>query len=207
MIITRHFIFGHMGRTGGDAVHQIMKELCRLGLESPLRLDEITDPKKHESLASQDRGARLAVATIRRLPAWELSFMHHRLRYPEPAIPPEGTSYGPEEMIRGRRADEHLIRMTADGTVPVDHWIQMERLREGLLKLLEQFYELTPTQRAAVLGFPTKQSLDYDHDYTKVFTFAELCSLYEANPRWAAVEREVYGNLLCDSIAVLRSGL
>ena len=39
---------------------------------------------------------------------------------------------------------------------------------------------------------------DYDHEIAHWFTREQVRALYDNNPVWAAVERQVYGDLLLD---------
>ena len=49
-----------------------------------------------------------------------------------------------------------------------------------------------------IVGHPARDVRDYDHNLTTWFNLDQLELMYERNPRWAALEERLYGDLLLD---------
>lgn len=94
-----------------------------------------------------------------------------------------------------RLAQSSLTRMMSDR---VDHWIRQEHLVDDFLHVMSQLVEITPGQKAAVRAMQPRNTGDYERDLTQWFSREDMCRIYENNPAWAAVEREVYGYALID---------
>ena len=54
---------------------------------------------------------------------------------------------------------------------------------------------LTPQVRDQVLAVGRVNAASYEHDLSRWFTPAQIDRLYERNPDWARLERELYGDL------------
>ena len=107
MVIGNGFVWAHMPKTGGDAIHALFALLPHLV--------EHADPpiywKKHEPFSVREREAnidlttdRKRILTIRRLPSWMLSYTQH-----------ERLHYGLEcdvDVLRAGRIARHPIRPT-----------------------------------------------------------------------------------------------
>jgi hypothetical protein len=92
--------------------------------------------------------------------------------------------------------DERLLHFTRFGRIHIDHWLRLEHLREDFLDFVAGLVTVTPEQRRSVLELPPADVASYDRDLRRWFTAGQLHALYEANPRWAALERELYGDLI-----------
>lgn len=142
---------------------------------------------------------KLLVMNIRRLPAWKLSAAHHRARYglfPDYRPVPLPT---PDELVGSRDADDLLRWMTDNGRFRVNRWLRMECLEDDVLVLLSELGALGPGVAEAVRSVGSVNVGDYEHDLRATFTDAQLRRLYAGNPGWAAVERQVYGSLVCEA--------
>lgn len=198
MVITEHFVWAHMGKTGGDATQEM--------LEAVPGLVEWAHPSdtnaKHDPFALHAAAisGRLRVMNIRRLPAWVLSSAHH-MRTHGPW--PDGQRhYMPtaDEMVEDIYADYMLRRMSDGPRFPVQRWLRQEHLTDDVAALLEQFGQLTEAARQGIASVPYRAK-GYDHDLESTFTAEQIRRMYRLNPGWAEVERKVYGDLyeLADS--------
>jgi hypothetical protein len=193
MILAPRFVIGHIGRTGGDAIKQIV---AALNLPE-VSVSSIDDPQKHNQPPMDGRDL---VLSIRRLPARELSLIEFFACRPSKrdilARRP-GESVG-ELMLRHLNGERMIRRMTRAGTRPVVHLIRSEHLRSDLAAVLGKYYRLNGRRLEAIHATKTKPRLDYKRRLLQRFTKDEIARLYERSPIWSELERRVYGNLLID---------
>jgi hypothetical protein len=204
VIVGRSFVWVHFPKTGGHAVASAIRAAGRG--RADLVFDEAgaDDHRWHDSVTDRlatersfDPAGREAICGIRRLPWWILSRVHY-----EAARPPHRCA-SREMVLRGEyyeqdgsvnHADAHVARL---GEHPIDRWVRLEHLAEDFVSQFEA--HLGPRVRRAArklrkLVNPT--ALEYVKALEFYFTAAELEGLYAANPRWAAMERRIYGDLL-----------
>ena len=186
------FAWAHLPKTGGDATHEM---LCAIpGL---VRFaDPLDSNDKHMPFFGREDelSGKLLVMNIRRLPAWTLSGAHHRAahgEYPDYTRQPLRT---PDEMTSSTDADDLLRWMTDHGRFEVDRWLRAESLADDLLGFLADLGIEGPEVREAVRAVGRVNEGSYDHHASR-FTPEQIDRLYERNPRWAAIERQVYGGL------------
>ena len=191
MVIGPRFLIGHIGKTAGDAVKQILQALQLPGV----RWIPIESPRKHWTFRQWggDLAGRELALSIRRLPAFLLSQFHHRHLDGRLRAPPTA-----EVMCQDYLADFYLRLYTDEGRLTIDYWLRSESIRDDLAAFLARHFELTDGQKACIQSAATKSSLPYDHDWRAVFQPAHLRRMYERNPLWADVERRAYGALLTE---------
>ena len=189
MVIGPRFVIGHIGKTAGDAIKQLLQTLRLPGVGS----FPIESPRKHWTFRQWggDLAGRELALSFRRLPAFLLSQFHHRHLDGRLSEPPSA-----EQMCQDYAADFYLRLYTDEGRLRIDHWLRSETIREDLLVFLNRHVALTEEQQAAIRSAPTKSSLPYNHDWRAVFQADHLRSMYQRNPLWADVEQRVYGSLL-----------
>jgi hypothetical protein len=138
------------------------------------------------------------ISSFRRLPYWMLSRVHYE------ASRPPYYAVSRAMLLRGEffhqngqvgRADDYARHY---GEAEVARWIRMEHLAEDFER---QFGDLLGSQvtRAAVRKLRRVVNgtrLNYVRSLGFYFTPQELAALYDANPAWAARERELYGDVL-----------
>ena len=94
------------------------------------------------------------------------------------------------------KADNHAA-MFAD--CPVHRWLRTEHLREDFVACFGDILGPAAAKACRKLDRKVNQTrLRYVERLDFYFTSAEQRRLYEANPVWAQVERELYGGLLGD---------
>jgi len=192
MILAPNYIIGHIQKTGGDPVKQIMKALSLPGVIVP---DHAADnPKKHQTFKQAGvLDGRKLVLGIRRLPTWEVSAMwHSHLHGGEFGEP--WPYYEANELVH-HIYGERLLKKWLDGGVEIAHWIRMEFLREDLYSFLKTQHELTKEQVDTIFNLPTKPHNSYDHDLTRYFKSHHLSAIYNASPVWTALEQKLYSGL------------
>lgn len=200
MVIGERFAWAHLPKTGGDATHQMLSAVpgvVRFG-------DRLDSNDKHMPFFGREAeiGGKLLVMNIRRLPAWMLSGAHHKAAFGEyPDYRPQPL-LTPEQMAGSTDAEDLLRWMTDHGRFRVDRWLRTEALTEDVLALLAELGFDGPEVRARVLAVGRVNVGSYDHDAALGLTGDQLRRMYELNPTWAAIERQVYGTLPYDSAGV-----
>jgi len=140
-------------------------------------------------------GKKLAM-NLRRLPFWVLSRAQHVSRWgiwPDYEPIPMAS---PDELADSDFPDNRLRLYTDDGRLEVESWIRMERLADDFLDFVADYAEVTDERRQAVLELPMINAHEYDHDLGIWFTAGQIDHMYERNPIWAGLERELYGDLI-----------
>jgi hypothetical protein len=193
MVIGERFAWAHLPKTGGSATLELFQLFPEL-----IEFADIEDSNvKHTRFAEREAqvaGKRLAL-NVRRLPSWVLSRAQHHARwgvYPEYEPTPMAS---PEELAESGFADDRLALFTDDGRFEIDTWLRMEHLAEDFLDFISAYTEVTDERRAAVLNVPMVNTNDYDRDLASWFTPDQVDRMYERNPRWAALEQRIYGDL------------
>jgi hypothetical protein len=73
--------------------------------------------------------------------------------------------------------------------------MRMESLAGDFLSFITQFTEVTEERRHLVQNLDPVNALTYDHEIDHWFTPDQVRTMYERNPVWAGIERELYGGL------------
>jgi len=204
VIVGRSFVWMHFPKTGGHTVAEAIRHAARGREDVVFDRAGADDHRWHDSVSDRAAGERsfdpkgkVVISGVRRLPWWILSRVHY-----EASRPPYRCAT--REMIcRGEyyeqggqvnHADAHVARL---GSHPIDRWVRLEHLAEDFVEQFEGL--LGPRVRSAAHRLkrvvnPT--TVDYVKSLGFYFTATELDGLYAANPRWAAMERQVYGDIL-----------
>ncbi len=189
VVIGDRFAWAHLPKTGGDATHRMLGAVAGL-----VRFADPPDSNdKHLPFFARESevAGKLLVMNIRRLPAWTLSGAHHRARH---GVHPE---YRPlaletaDEMTSKTDADDLLAWMTDHGRFEVQRWLRTETLEADVIALLCDLGVPGPDARAAASGVGRVNVGNYDRG--QWFTEEQIGRLYRHNPKWAAIERRVYG--------------
>ena len=77
----------------------------------------------------------------------------------------------------------------------MDRWLRVEQLTRDFLSVVGELRDVTDAERSLVRDLPSTNSIDYDHDISHWFTPAQVRSMYQRNPVWAALEERLYGDL------------
>ena len=194
MIVSQRFVWAHIPKTGGDATATMIGRVPRLVLLS----DHLRDNAKHLPF-DERRGSiegRLLVANIRRLPEWAMSYARHYEKY---GAFPDYVAGGRQwpEVVAARPAADDLLDLIV-GKYEVDRWIRQEHLADDVVGFLREVDDLTEAEEGAIrsVGMVNHQRSAMQRmrmgTARRFFGRKHLETLYANNPRWAAIEREVY---------------
>lgn len=193
MVIAEKFAWAHLPKAAGTATQEMLMAVPGLVIyASPTDSNDKHDPFTEHGPAVD---GKLLVMNMRRLPSWVLSYAHHKAMVglwpdyeplPMPSI---------EEMVEDGRPDEMLDWMTGGGEFEIDRWLRTENLTEDVLGLLAEVGALSRRARRGVERVPWLGK-PYDHKVERNFDPDQVRRMYERNPRWAEVERRVYGGVL-----------
>jgi len=182
-----------MGKTAGDDTLGLFEVVSDLVLFRHQR----TDRKKHMTFSQfgeEALGKPMKLLNLRRLPSWQLSIAHHRVRLGTASDPTPWPLPSPDEMASNDEADAMLLSFTNHGELEIHRWLRTEELRSDFIHFVQGLRPLTKDEMRRIKTV-TRRISAYDHDYTNWFTDDQLTLLYENNPHWAAVEKAVYGDL------------
>lgn len=194
MVIGDEFAWAHLPKTGGDTTRTLFESFPGLVLFADAGDVNAKHTTFHERRGTV-RGKLLAM-NLRRLPAWVLSRAHHVARdgvWPDFAPLPMPSV---AELAQSTLPDERLEHFAFRGPLRVERWLRVEHLREDFLALVAELTEVTPAQARRVRDLPALDVAVYDREPRNWFSEEQLARMYDRNPRWAALERELYGELI-----------
>jgi hypothetical protein len=194
MVIGEKFAWAHLPKTGGTAT----LELFLLFPELIAFADVDESNVKHTTFGERPKevAGKTLVMNLRRLPFWVLSRAQHVARwgvYPNYEPIPMASS---RELSESDFPDSRLSLYTGRDRFEVDRWFRMEHLAEDFLDFVSEYAEVTEERRRAVFSMRMVNAHGYDHDLGSWFSRDQIARIYERNPIWAALERELYGGLL-----------
>ena len=206
MIVGAKFIWLHVPKTAGHAVDQALQ--ASIGETRDIHFDPPGQPGWHDSLvdrAGRDPGfavgSRIVIAGFRRLPHWVLSRIHY-----EAGRAPYLTA-SRAMLTRGEFFQRNGDVSSAEAQLlhygdRIDRWVRSEHLAQDFLAGFEDV--LGSRVAAAALRklrrIVNRSQLNYVRDLSFYFSPKDLADLYAANPRWAELERQLYGDLLTSAL-------
>jgi hypothetical protein len=190
MVIGERFAWGHIPKTGGDAT----QALFGLFPELIVSADPHDTNRKHSLFRDREAevAGKLLALNIRRLPSWVLSRTQHEATrgvYPEYRPLP---MQSPHRMADTQFPDGWISYFTGNGRLSIGRWLRMEFLAEDFLDFISEFTDVAEEKRSQVLEIGRVNQVEYDHEVLHWFTESQVRRMYENNPLWHAVEKEVY---------------
>ena len=193
MVVGERFAWAHLPKTAGMATAKLFGLFPELVLYSdPEDTNDIHTPFTER--ADEVQGKVLAM-NFRRLPMWVLSRAQHVSRWgihpdykPIPMDPPE-------KLAKSPFPDSRIEIFTDAGRIRIDRWLRAESVTDDFLEFICEFTEVTEERRAQVREVGPVNAHDYDKDVMNWFTPELIERMYAANPRWAGLEREIYGDI------------
>jgi hypothetical protein len=193
MVIGERFAWGHLPKTGGEATRTMFEQFPELIEYSAPR----HSVEQHATFAEREEEVRgkLLALNIRRLPAWVLSREQHRARWgqhpdykPLPMDPPE-------KLAESSFPDYRLSGFLQNGRFPIHRWLRNEMLAEDFVAFMTEITDGQVNVAERIAGVGRVNTNEYNREIADWFTDDQVSRLYENNPVWASIEREVYGEI------------
>lgn len=199
MIITERLQWFHLPKTAGTTTDQLfglsgLPLIWRDPQDSSMKHLPVSEHPEAQRLVRPDR---VSVVNFRRLPWWLLSNYQHKLGAMGLALDREPLADG---LFYRHRQDAWLpADWWLDRFAVADHWqfLRVEHLKADFTRLLEQFQPAGFRSRLAIALAPSRNRRRYERDLSTWFSATQLRRIYDANPRWSALEQRLYGHLLC----------
>ncbi len=198
MIITSHLAWVHLPKTAGTTTDQLFvaSGVPLLWHDSQASPVKHLPPADHPAQAELPLQGRQPLANFRRLPHWLLSNHQHKLQR-------MGLDLDSEPMRQGLFWRDRLQQW-----LPADWWLErfgiderwellrVEHLKSDFLACLARHQPIGRRARWRVRLVPARNRTSYSRTTDCWFSSSDLQRIYAANPRWAALERCLYGDLL-----------
>jgi hypothetical protein len=196
MVVGRDFVWAHLPKAAGD----MTLSLFELFPELIVSADSCTEPEKHVrfSWRLDDVSGKRRLMNIRRLPHWILSYTVFKAKR---GLAPHHTPLpmdSPRQMAESIAPDRSLVSYLDRGPRSIDVWFRVERLAEDFLAFVEELTEVEAKRRRLILTHRRLNDQSYDRKLSHWFTEELIAQMYESNPLWAWIEREVYGDTLAE---------
>jgi hypothetical protein len=194
MIVSQRFVWAHIPKTGGDATAAMIQKVPRLVVLADPPLDNAKHLPFDERRGSIE--GKLLVANVRRLSSWAVSLARHRERFGAyPDYEPQGRDA--RTGVAAESAADDLLELIV-GRYEVGVWLRQEQLEGDVVGFLREVAGLTDAEEAAVRSVGRVNDNRPRLPLRKLaperyFTPEQLDAIYANNPRWAAIERRVYG--------------
>lgn len=204
MVVGDGFVWLHFPKTAGHTVELALRAATRGRRDIVFDRRGEHDDRWHDSLQERrlrdqgfDPSGKVVIAGIRRLPWWILSRVHYEAsrapyRWARREMIQRGEFF--EQNGTVGKADLHACQF-ANGAV--HRWVRTEHLRDDFLTCFGDILGPAALKACRRLDRRVNETqVRYVERLDFHFTPDELRGLYDANPVWAEIEREVYGDLL-----------
>jgi hypothetical protein len=194
VVIGERFAWAHLPKTGGMATERLFRIFEQLVVfaDPP----ETNDMHKPFAAREEQIGGKVLAMNLRRLPSWALSRAQHVSRWgiwPDYKPLPMDSA---EQLAQSSFPDSRILIFTANGRFTIDRWLRMEHLAEDFLAFISEFTDVDEERRALVSSMGPVNAQQYQHEISEWFTPDQVLKMYERNPLWTAIERQVYGDLI-----------
>jgi len=207
MIIGKHFLWLHFPKCAGTFTEQLLRKY--FGDDPDIVFDPI-DPARviwHQKISRReletgdDLSGRAVICNFRRLPSWISSRVAYETARSGKIVPAgmaaEGRFFESNGAISS--ADDYLRRYTER---EVSHWVRSEYIGEDFYRAFSEYLDVR--SRVDPGEFRVKINSTFRNSGGREWLGqAGLDRLYTANPGWAALEKELYGNLLTPGTATM----
>ncbi len=198
MVKADKFVWAHIPKTGGDSTVALFNQL------SGKALTFVEDNRKHDSFRRQGVSGLARIANIRRLPLFVRSWASHYGQHAKWGQRNIDQPFTREQLLAGmlwwlepyttRWRLVHLDTVIADyyEIESIDEWLRLENLFEDFQRIVGSYVDVS-----AVRASHWENRGAYKR--TRWFSREEVARLYETCPRWAALEKRIYGTLDADA--------
>ena len=207
MVIGERFVWVHIPKTAGDSTRKmfdLVKGSYLFGDHSTVEIKHrtFTQTMAAGDLQSHNIAAKDRILNLRRLPCWVLSHCQHKLRI-------NRIRFSRQDLITGRLRIEHaseegtsadqVLKRFAGGET-IAHWLRTEFLAEDFIEVLGKYVEISEAQRKMIRATRENVNPTYNRDIRLWYTRKQMTYVYESNPSWTMLEKQIYGNTLLDEL-------
>ncbi|WP_136975568.1 hypothetical protein [Synechococcus sp. GEYO] len=200
MIITNKLVWLHLPKTAGTTTEQLF-----VASGVPLLWnDPQNSPLKHLPFSEHPNAYELPivdqqiVCNFRRLPDWLISNYQHKRQMMGLNLdltPVQQGLFWRHNQSEWLPADWWLDRFNIDDSCIL---LRVDNLKNDFLSCMKLFQPISCSSRFRVRLVPSRNRNRYSRNYNHWYSIQQLKAVYSSNPRWAALERYVYGDLLID---------
>ncbi|MGD9544410.1 MAG: hypothetical protein AB7F41_12075 [Methylocystis sp.] len=202
MIIGERFVWLHFPKCAGTEVEGVLRS--HFADNSKLLFDSIDNKSSHWHDSITDRQkrdpsfqleGREVLCCFRRLPYWLLSRIYfEKARSPDLVVTREMFLKGEffESSKHKGKADQYAKKYT---NTPVARWIRTENLVDDFKSVFSQFIDIGNIADTEFVNRNSRR-IAYIPDISFYFTTTDLRGLYDSNPVWAEIEKNIYGDIL-----------
>jgi len=195
MVVGEKFAWVHVPKTGGDSTHLLFHQIDQGGLRF------IDGVEKHNSFRQEEIAGLNRISNIRRLPSLLKSWSVHYSQHSKWDPGNEDKPYSREQLLKGLvwwlepyTTNWQLVNI--DDVIfdyyeldTVYQWIRTEYLLEDFRQVMADYIDVSKMDECIVSNQGAYQR--------KIqFSRNELRQIYTNAPRWAELEKSIYGNVL-----------
>ena len=200
MVIATSFVWMHFPKCAGTLTEFLLRKVIPPGLG--VQFDPI-DPAKviwhhdyfqREKYLRQPISGKDLICNFRRLPNWIISRIQYEQERSGQVVSKEAYCKGNffEQNGFENHADDYVRKYTKKA---VKYWLRVEYLQEDFINVFSKYFHLD--SNCISESFLNKVNASgWDGNIYKWFEKEDLKMFYSSCPRWAALELELYGNIL-----------
>lgn len=200
MVISPEFVWLHFPKCAGSFTEKLLRNI--LSSDHAYHFDPI-DPTNviwHHDIKQREKYANISllekdvICNFRRLPFWMISRTIYEQNRSGHVTPKELYRQGKFLEFDGREnhADRYVVKYTKP---EVKHWLRVEYLELDFVEVFSQYFEFDP--RIVSNSIKTKVNASgWNGDINNWFEAKDLIELYTSCPKWAQIEKKIYGNIL-----------
>jgi hypothetical protein len=200
MIIGNDFVWLHFPKCAGTFTERLLHKVVPPGLG--VQFDPI-DPAnviwhqnyfQRENYLRQSLSGKDVICNFRRLPSWIISRIKYEQERSGQVVSKEAYSKGFffEQNGTENHADNYVREYTKK---TVSNWLRVEYLHEDFINVFSKYFDLENKCVSEIFMNKVNAS-GWDGNICKWFDKEDLKILYESCPKWAALELELYGNIM-----------
>lgn len=202
MIIGENFIWMHFPKCAGTFTENLLKKIfnedSRIDFD-PLNPENVIwhhNVAQREKLLNKSITGKDLICNFRRLPHWIISRITFESRRSDFHVSREMLAEGRFYEMNGSvsNADRYINIYTERY---VKHWIRVEHLKEDFIAAFSNYLDVKSIEASSDFTEKinvTEGILPLSHWFNE----KEIQQLYASNPRWAILEKELFGNLMSD---------
>lgn len=198
MIVSSNLVWYHLPKTAGTTTDQLF---VSSGIPLIWKDNQSSHLKhlpliEHPSLDHIPFEGKQPVVNFRRLPLWLVSNYQHKLQRMGLQLSSDPLKQGlfwRDRQKQWLHADWWIKRFGINSSWS---FLRVESLKVDFLSCLATYEPISLRKQFQVRIVSSRNKSDYNRALSKWFEPQDLFRIYEANPLWASLEKQLYGSLL-----------